>query len=173
MADSTGVVVLFGPKAVGKSTIATLLEEHGGVHHVDPDLVVRALLAAGTEPHADTGWLDAVQREVLEELVHHRWVAVEATGAWQSDWVLAERLGVHVRVVRVWVTASLPTTLRRMASRQPPRVACTEQEARWIHAAATRRAAQQRVHAVVDTELVVPLPAARRVLGLLTAPEAP
>ena len=85
--------------------------------------------------------------------VGHRWVVVEATGAWASDWALAERLEQRgVRVVRVWVTAPLEVTLRRLTERRTSTVKVSEREARRIFQAATANAANRRFDAVVDTE---------------------
>ena len=41
-------IVLYGPKAVGKSWVAEVLRTHLGVAHVDADELVGDLLAAGT-----------------------------------------------------------------------------------------------------------------------------
>ena len=83
----------------------------------------------------------------------HQWVSVEATGAWESDWALADRLEEEgLQVMRVWVAAPLRTTLGRMSSRQSPRVECSPQEAVRLYSAATGRAATERFRAVIDTE---------------------
>ena len=155
MAKSTpgGVLVLYGPKAVGKSTIAAMLARHSDVAHVDPDLVVTTLSGQGVHPDPETGWLTPVHLAVHQEMERHPRVAVEATGAWASDWKLADQLDADdVRVVRVWVTASLATTLARLASRRSDRVPYPEDEVRRIYAAATHRSLTQRFDAIVDTE---------------------
>ena len=41
------VLVLYGPKAVGKSQVADVLQRRLGVHYVDADRLVLDLLAAG------------------------------------------------------------------------------------------------------------------------------
>jgi cytidylate kinase len=77
---------------------------------------------------------------------------VEATGAWDSDWLLADRLAAAgYRVLRVWVTAPLEITLDRLARRQSRKVPVTAEEAQWIHDEATRRASPRSFAAVVDT----------------------
>jgi dephospho-CoA kinase len=43
----TTAIVLYGPKAVGKSWVAEVLRTHLGVAHVDADELVLGLLAAG------------------------------------------------------------------------------------------------------------------------------
>ena len=51
------MLVLYGPKAVGKSWVARTLAEQLGVHHVDVEALVLELLAAGARPDpADAGW---------------------------------------------------------------------------------------------------------------------
>jgi dephospho-CoA kinase len=45
-------IVLYGPKAVGKSWVAEVLRTHLGVAHVDADELVGDLLAAGTRPES-------------------------------------------------------------------------------------------------------------------------
>jgi len=166
-----GVVVLFGPKAVGKSTIARLLQQYGGVYHVDPDALVLTLIAAGGQPDPDTGWLHPVEQAVRVALArHHRWVAVEATGAWESDWALVDHLERSgTRVVRVWVVAPLQTTLERLAERTEPTVRISEQEARRVFMAASARAANERIDSVIDSGADDPLRAALGLLDLLSS----
>ena len=50
-------IVLYDPKAVGKSWVAEVLRTHLGVTHVDADELVGDLLAAGTRPDPVDGWL--------------------------------------------------------------------------------------------------------------------
>jgi predicted kinase len=79
-------------------------------------------------------------------------VSVEGTGAWESDWVLGDRLAAAgFDVVPVWVTAPLEVTLERLAARRERKVPVSPEEATWIHAEATRRAAARPFAAVVDT----------------------
>jgi hypothetical protein len=51
----------------------------------------------------------------------------------------------------VWVTAPLEVTLDRLARRRTRKVPVSPQQARWIHAEATRRAATHPFTAVIDT----------------------
>ena len=82
------------------------LGTHLGVAHVDADELVGDLLAAGTPPDPVDGWLTWVRRRVVDALARHALVSVEATGAWDSDWRLADDLEVAgARVLRVWVSA--------------------------------------------------------------------
>jgi chloramphenicol 3-O-phosphotransferase len=95
-----------------------------------------------------TRWKTVVRRAVGE----HRCVSVEATGAWDSDWILADRLTVAgCRVLSVWVSAPLEVTLERLAGRRSRKVPVSRQDARWIHEEATRRAAGRSFAAIIDT----------------------
>jgi hypothetical protein len=85
-------IVLYGPKAVGKSWVAQVLGERLGAEHVDADELVLDLLAAGTRPDPGDGWLPEVHRRVVDALQRHAPVSVEATGAWDSNWRLADDL---------------------------------------------------------------------------------
>jgi|Tabmets5t2r1_1033131.scaffolds.fasta_scaffold84926_1 cytidylate kinase len=49
------VMVLYGPKAVGRSWVAQTLAERLGVRHVDADALVLDLLAAGVQPDPADG----------------------------------------------------------------------------------------------------------------------
>ena len=62
------VLVLYGPKAVGKSWVARALADQLGVHHVDVDAVVLELLAAGARPDPADGWLAWVEQRVAAAL---------------------------------------------------------------------------------------------------------
>jgi shikimate kinase len=147
------VVVLYGPKAAGKSWVAQQLERRAGVHHVDADRLVLQLLARGESADPALGWLDPVEQAVLAAAVDYAQVSVEATGAWPSDWELSRRLGsAGQRVLRVWVTAPLAVTLERLASRPAGKVPATRAEARRLYSEATRRAAQEALDLVLDTD---------------------
>jgi hypothetical protein len=123
-----------------------------GVHHLDVDALVLDLIDRGVRPDPRLGWLDHVEREVGRAVAGHPRVSVEATGAWDSDWMLADRLGAaRCRVLSVWVTAPLEVTLQRLAERRSRKVPVAIEDARWIHAEATRRAAERSFTAVVDT----------------------
>ena len=117
------VIVLYGPKAVGKSWVAQALVDRLGVRHVDVDALVLDLLAAGVRPDPADGWLAWVEQRVVAALDTHPLVSVEATGAWDSDWRLADDLEARgVRVLRVWVSAPKHVTLQRLEERTARRV---------------------------------------------------
>jgi hypothetical protein len=79
-------------------------------------------------------------------------VSVEATGAWDSDWRLADDLEARgVRVLRVWVSASKQVALQRLADRTTRRVPFSAQEVDWIYDQATTHAAGRRLDARIDT----------------------
>jgi shikimate kinase len=146
------VVVLYGPKAAGKSQVAEVLRARHLVAHVDADAVVLHKLAAGVYPHPGHGWLSHIERAVSSALDTHPAVSVEATGAWDSDWRLADDLkaaGNHV--LRVWVSAPLELTLDRLAGRTTRKPPVTDDEARWIYATAHERARGRRFELVLDT----------------------
>jgi cytidylate kinase len=146
------VVVIYGPKGAGKSWVADELRRRAGVAHVDADRVVLGLLDRGARPDPRLGWLEQVESEVRRAVGDHGVVSVEATGAWDSDWILADRLtAAGYRVLRVWVTAPLEVTLDRLAHRRGRKVPVTTDEARWIHGEATRRAAVRSFAAVIET----------------------
>lgn len=146
------VVVLYGSKGVGKSWVAGELDRRGGVHHIDADRMVLELSARGLSPDPEWGWLEVVEAEVRRASCEHERVSVEATGAWESDWMLADRLIADgCRVLSVWVTAPLEVTLDRLANRRGLKVPVSAQEARWIYAEASRRAESHLFTAVVDT----------------------
>jgi gluconate kinase len=145
-------IVLYGPKAVGKSWVAQTLAERLGVQHVDVDALVLDLLAAGVQPDPTDGWLAWVQQRVAAALDTHQLVSVEATGAWDSDWRLADDLEARgVRVLRVWVSAPKQLALQRLAERPAPRVPMSVQEASWVYDHATIQAAGRCLDARIDT----------------------
>jgi cytidylate kinase len=120
-------IVLYGPKAVGKSWVAEVLRTHLGVAH----------------------W---VRRRVVDALARHALVSVEATGAWDSDWRLADDLeAAGARVLRVWVSAPREVAMGRLAGRTSRRVPVSAEEASWIYHQATARAAGRRLDAWIDT----------------------
>jgi cytidylate kinase len=146
------IVVIYGPKGAGKSWVADELARRADVTHVDADRMVLELLARGKQPDPRLGWLDPIGNEVRRAAARHAVVSVEATGAWDSDWMLADRLAAAgYRVLRVWVTAPLQVTLDRLAQRRTLKVPVTAEEARWIHGEATRRASVRHFAAVIDT----------------------
>lgn len=145
-------MVLYGPKAAGKSWVAAELDRRAGVHHVDADRLVLELSARGRSPDPEQGWLAEVEEAVRRATDEHERVSVEATGAWESDWMLAGHLAAAgCRVLTVWVTAPLEVTLDRLAHRRSRRVPVSPREARWIHTEASRRAASRTFTATIDT----------------------
>jgi len=72
-------IVLYGPKAVGKSWVAEVLRTHLGVAHVDPDELVGDLLVAGTRPDPVDGWLTFVRRRVPVPAEEASWIYDQAT----------------------------------------------------------------------------------------------
>src|SRR5687768_12891468 len=128
------VVLIYGPKAVGKTTLAHALAEDAGVHHVDADTLVLGWLAQGHVPHPVQGWLSEVEAAVLDALTTHEMVASEATGSYESDWEMAERLVSRgCRLVRVWLCCPWEVALQRLHERKIPRVPVSDVYARWIY----------------------------------------
>jgi predicted kinase len=147
------VVILIGPKAVGKTTIARLLVDELGVEHVDPDLLVGSLLAAGATPDTSTGWLEAVVGHVdLRATDADIPVLVEATGAWDSDWRLRPRLeALGHRVSEVWICAPLAITLQRLRQREAAHGVVSVDEATSIYQRATNAAAVRSFDRRIDS----------------------
>jgi predicted kinase len=117
------VVVLYGPKGAGKSWVAEELERRAGVQHIDVDRMALKLRDRGCHPDPEQGGLEEVEAEVRRVATEHLLVSVEATGAWASDWTLADDLAADgYRVLRVWVTAPLEVTLDRLAHRRSGKV---------------------------------------------------
>jgi hypothetical protein len=75
------VVVLYGPKAAGKSQVAAILRAQHGLTPIDPDVLVLDLLARGGRPHPWLGWLPQVEDAVERALQTSVAGSVEATGA--------------------------------------------------------------------------------------------
>jgi dephospho-CoA kinase len=146
------IVILYGPKAVGKSAIAECLQETAGVRYLDADVLVLDLLSRGERPDPQMGWLSQVEQAVEQLAIETPSVSVEATGAWESDWQLARDLMERGhRVITVWVWVPKHESLSRLAKRTIPRVFVSQEEASWIHDAATARAAQEYFDLRVDT----------------------
>jgi predicted kinase len=151
----TTVVVLYGPKAAGKSQVAEFLRAQHRVTHVDPDALVLGLQGRGVRAHPQLGWLPQVKDAVEGVLRAGDLVSVEATGAWDSDWQLANDLeNSGHRVLRVWVSAPLELTLRRLAERTAQKAPVTEAEARAIWTAANDRARNHTFDLTLDTGVV-------------------
>ena len=168
------VVVLYGPKAAGKSQVAEALRSELGVAYVDADAIVLDLLARGAQPHPDHGWGRPVYEAVTTALLDNPVVSIEATGAWSSDWQLADDLeAAGQRVVRVWVFAPLEITLHRLGERTTRKVRVSEDEARWIWAAARDQAETRRFDLALDTSQLTErdLPGALIPLSRMLRPE--
>jgi hypothetical protein len=139
-----------------------------GVADVDADELALDLLARGAQPHPQLGWLSEVESAVAEALREHDPVPVEATGAWDSDWQLAEDFEAQgQQVLRVWVWALLAVTLRRLATRGERRVPITMGEARSMWLAASDQASSRHFQLALDTSQLEP-----RDLDHATAPLA-
>ena len=125
-------VVVMGPKAVGKSWVAQVLSSRLGIYHVETDALILELMELGHEPDADIGWLASVEGLVVTALEQHPAVSVEATGAWDSDWLLIDRLRDRdITVCTVWVNATLHQSLVRLHERTARKVPTSESEAIW------------------------------------------
>jgi hypothetical protein len=123
-----------------------------GARHVDADLLVLDLLDQEERPDPRLGWLDQVETAVWRAVGEHPCVSVEASGAWHSDRILADRLtAAGCRVLSAWVTAPLEVTLEGLAGRRSRKVPVSRQDARWIHEQATRPAAGRSFAASIDT----------------------
>lgn len=148
-------VVLYGPKAAGKSQVGEALSDLYGVIPVDADEIVLDLLADAREPDPENGWLTPIEQAVTAALRDNAAVSVEATGAWDSDWQLALDLeAIPARVLRVWVSAPLEVTLDRLARRTSSKAPTTPDEARWIYDMSRARAASQQFDLSLDTGLL-------------------
>lgn len=145
-------MVLYGPKAAGKSQVAEALHQTYGVRPLDADEIVLGLLFHGAQPDPHNGWLIPIERAVMAALRDSVAVSIEATGAWDSDWQLAQDLHTAgVRVLRVWVCAPLAMTLDRLARRVTRKVPTTQEEARSIYTTACARARDQTFDITLDT----------------------
>ena len=128
------VVVLYGPKAVGKSFIAQALESALGIHYLDLDACVLGWMARGMTPDPELGWLRPTLAAIPEALSGHQRLSVEATGVWDSDWQLADELAAaHLTLLRVWVWAPKAETLARLRERIGRKVPVTAAEAARIY----------------------------------------
>jgi hypothetical protein len=86
--------LLAGPKGVGKSWVAQIAEREFGVLYLDADVLILGLLANGTSPDPEDGWLVPVQEAVLGALARYPAVSAEITSAWDSDYKLARNVCV-------------------------------------------------------------------------------
>jgi hypothetical protein len=146
------LLLLAGPKGVGKSWVAEIAERDFAVRHLDADRLILALLEKGSSPDPEDGWLVPVQAAVLDALARHPAVSVEITGSWDSDYKLArdvERRG-H-RVARLLISAPLSETLVRLRARTSRKVPVSEAEARSIYFRAEQRTRREHWDARLDT----------------------
>ena len=135
------VVVLYGPKAAGKTRLARRLSDELSVNHVDPDELVLNWTAQGLKPDPELGWLEPVLKKITSTLETSDTVSVEATGAWNSDWQLADILeSAGINVLRIWLNAPEEILIERLRSRPEKRFPVTEAEAKKIYEKATAEA---------------------------------
>jgi shikimate kinase len=146
------LLVLAGPKAVGKSWVADIAERDFGVHYVDADLLILDLLEMGSRPDPEDGWLHPIQAAVLDALQRCSVVSVEITGAWDSDYKLIRyvRDAGH-RVVRIWIIAPLEETFARLRDRTSRKVPVSETEARLTYQQAVDRARVEQWDTAIET----------------------
>jgi shikimate kinase len=145
-------VVIYGPKAVGKSLVAQILTDQLGIYHVDADALVLRALDQGLKPDPVGGWLGLVTDQVRYALEDHDIVTVEATGAWESDWQLPRELEDRgISVLRIWVTAPRPEAMHRLINRKVKRAPVTPEEAAEIYDRAAARAEHEEFDLSVDT----------------------
>ena len=145
------VIVLAGPKGVGKSWVAELLAARLDIYHVDPDPLIAEWRNQGSEPDPHDGWLSQVRDAVVSALREHPAISVEMTGAWESDYKLCvqlEKLG-H-RVIHTSLIAPEEETISRLQLRRGGRDSTTELEARAIFKSAVARGQNEEWDAVVD-----------------------
>jgi shikimate kinase len=146
------VLLLAGPKGVGKSWIAGIVERELGVRYLDADALILDLVAEGIHPDPEDGWLDDVERAVVGALLETEAISVEVTGAWESDYKLAQHLEDRGhRVIRVWVIAPRDETIARLKARLARKYPVTEAEARSTYERACARAAREQWDVVLET----------------------
>ena len=146
------LLLLAGPKGVGKSWVAQIAERDFAVHHVDADLLILARLEKGSNPDPEDGWLEPVQEAVFDALARHPAVSVEITGSWDSDYKLARNVEQRGhRVVRLLLSAPLPETLTRLRARTSRKVPVSEAVARSIYYQAEKRTRREHWDARLDT----------------------
>ena len=146
------LLLLAGPKGVGKSWVAQIAEQDFAVHYLDADLIILALLETGSRPDPDDGWLEPVQEAVFDALARHPAVSVEITGAWDSDYKLARNVEQRGHlVVRHLLSAPFPETLARLRARTSRKVSVSEAEARSTYFQAEQRTRREHWDARLDT----------------------
>ena len=119
--------------------------------YVNTDELIPDLVGRGLRPHPNEGWLEPVTAAVVERARVASAVSIEATGAWESDWQLPDRLAEQGLLVRrIWVWAPLDRTLERLHARSFPS-SVSDEEVRYLHEEATKRARRQTFDLVLDT----------------------
>lgn len=145
------VLVLAGPKGVGKSSVAATLSEGLGIDAIDPDLIALEFIGAGVQPDRAEGWLAQIRGAVIASLTDHALVSVEMTGAWETDYELCRQLeGLGYRVIRTWLIAPEEVTVSRLKERASERVPVTDAEARDLYRIGVGRAKAEKWNAVFD-----------------------
>ena len=146
------LLVLAGPKGVGKSWVAAIAERDFGVHYVDADLLILELLEKGSSPDPEDGWLNPVRGAVLDALARYPVVSAEITGAWDSDYKLIRdvRDAGH-RATCIWICAPLEETLARLQARATRKVPISETEVRSTYQQAVDRARGEHWDATIET----------------------
>jgi pimeloyl-ACP methyl ester carboxylesterase/predicted kinase len=145
------LLLLAGPKGVGKSWVAAIAERDFGVHYVDADLLILDLLDHGAQPDPEGGWLEPVRAVVFDALTTYPAVSAEITGAWDSDYELADEAEQRGhRVVRLLISAPLDETLQRLRTRTATKVPVSDDEAQVIFARVQDRVPGERWDATLD-----------------------
>jgi shikimate kinase len=162
------LLVLAGPKGVGKSWVAEIAEREFGVHYVDADRLILDLIEQGSTPDPEAGWLHPVQVAVLDALVRYPAVSAEITGAWDSDYELIRNVrDAGHGVMRIWIIAPLEETLARLRGRTSRKVPVSEAEARSTYQQAVDRARVEQWDAAIETSGAEQPETVRAVIGRL------
>jgi adenylate kinase family enzyme len=144
-------VILYGPKGAGKSHLARLLERELGISHIDPDALVLEWIEQGRRPDPKNGWLTEIVAATKSALETHKAVSLEATGAWDSDWMLPGLLkdaGHAVITIRLLIDHA--TAMARLSARQEMRVPVSASEVERIWNEANARRKGQNVDLEID-----------------------
>lgn len=146
------LLLLAGPRGVGKSWVAEIAERDFDVHYVDADLLILDLLENGAQPDPENGWLEPVRAAVFDALTTYPAVSAEITGAWDSDYKLADEAEQRGhRVVRLLISAPLHETLQRLRTRTAKKVPVSDEEAQATFARVQDRVPGERWDATLDT----------------------
>jgi shikimate kinase len=147
----TTVVIVYGPKAAGKSYLSRALEGELGIYHIDPDALVLEWIKQGLRADLENGWLQEIVAAVKFALETRNAVSLEATGAWDSDWKLPELLkdaGHDVITIRLLIDPA--TAMSRLSTRKEERIPISASEAEHIWKAADARRGKQKVDLEID-----------------------